>query len=337
MAVRMAEHSAPREDLSVAEGAAVDADPRVAGGAAETSFTVLSHLSQLRGVSALIGAFFLVVRAHAAVISYKILPSDVNPSITRFNEPNVVLSSESLSTRAKLVVFLPGGGGAPSNALPLLTVVAAQGYAVIGLEYNNTPSVVQVCPSEPNPLCSSEIRQERIFGGKNKSLVENTSAETIVNRLTELLEYLGRHDGRGPWLNYVAGGRLNWSRIVISGFSQGAGMAAYIAKRKVVARVVLFSSPWDFQRPSQQLASWISAPSATPARRWYALYHRREDSAELIARAYVALAIPASHIRILDLDLSPDLKRTGDNPFHRSTVRMTAYSEDWAFLYGKPP
>src|SRR6266566_5654714 len=37
-----------------------------------------------------------------------------------------------------------------------------------------------------------------------------------------------------------------WGRIVLAGQSQGAGMAAFIAKRQAAARVILFSSPWDF-------------------------------------------------------------------------------------------
>ena len=38
-------------------------------------------------------------------------------------------------------------------------------------------------------------------------------------------------------------------------------MAAYIVKHKKVARVVLFSGPWDFYGYSKQLAPWISGPS----------------------------------------------------------------------------
>jgi hypothetical protein len=32
----------------------------------------------------------------------------------------------------------------------------------------------------------------------------------------------------------------------LAGQSQGAGMAAFIVKRQAAARVILFSSPWDF-------------------------------------------------------------------------------------------
>ena len=65
-------------------------------------------------------------------------------------------------------------------------------------------------------------------------------------------------------------------------------MAAFIAQREKVARVILFSSPWDFQVTSghvRTLAPWISGHSKTPPERWYGGYHEREKTADLIAQA----------------------------------------------------
>ncbi len=88
-------------------------------------------------------------------------------------------------------------------------------------------------------------------------------------RLVKLLQYLDVQHPDEHWGDYLIGGEPNWSRIVISGHSQGAGMAAYIAKRKAVARVVLFSSPWDYVKSSRQPAPWLSETSATPPERWF--------------------------------------------------------------------
>ena len=109
-------------------------------------------------------------------------------------------------------------------------------------------------------------------------------------------------------------------------------MAAYIAQRESVARVVLFSSPWDFHGQPRKLAPWIDGPSATPPERWFAELHRREATAPLIAQAYRALRIPADHVLVFDLDL-PDGGR-GQNPFHGSTVRLPGYEPQWRWLYG---
>jgi hypothetical protein len=286
--------------------------------------------------------FFLVfallgVARAGDLMTQEILPSDADPSITHFNEPNVIVFDAEALADSPLVVFLPGTDGKPRGAMHLLRVIAAQGYRVIGLEYNDEPAVVQVCPRNPDSSCSANFRAHRIFGGNGRSPVENTQAETIVNRLVSLLGYLQEHEPAQHWDSYLLDGEPNWSRIVVSGLSQGAGMAAFIAKRKLVARVVLFSSPWDYVRASQQLAPWIGEPSVTPPDRWFAEYHRRENTAALLARSYKVLQILADHVRIFDLALPKDMKTTSDNPYHVSTVRNAGYESEWQFLFGKFP
>lgn len=282
---------------------------------------------------------FAAHRAGAeTLVAFDIKPSDADPAISRFNDDNYVVLNETDSTpQQQLVVFLPGTNGKPRNAVDLLTVVAGQGYRAIGLAYNDSPAIVQVCPQRPPP-CSGAVRQRRIFGDDVTSVVENTRAESIVGRLTALLNYLDHHDRDRHWGTYLVDGEPDWNRIVISGLSQGAGMAAYLAKRKQVARVVLFSSPWDFYGSSRELAPWIREPGVTPPDRWFAEYHRRENTAALIARAYRQLEIPADHVRVFDLDLPDTLKAAGsDNPFHGSTIRVRAYADQWRFLFGRSP
>lgn len=271
------------------------------------------------------------------LVVQEIRPSDADPSISRFDEPNYVVFEDDVAPAAPLVVFMPGTDGRPANASRLLGVVAHLGYRVIGLEYNDDPAVVQVCPQNASPECSGNFRQRRIFGGEVKSVVENTQSETIVNRLVTLLQYLDAHDAAAGWGRYLEDGAPRWSQIVVSGLSQGAGMAAYIAKQKSVARVVLFSSPWDFQRASRRLAPWLLTPSATAPELWYAEYHRRENTAAMIKQAYQVLGIPPDHIRVFDLDLPAGYKVHSDNPYHGSTIRVPGYEPEWEFLFGRPP
>ena len=270
------------------------------------------------------------------LVVQEIRPSEADPAVARFNEPNYVVFDEQSGPDSQLVVFMPGTDGKPSNAAHILRRIASRGYRVIGLEYNDEPAVVHVCPQSPLPSCSGDFRQRRIFGG-NKSVVENTQSESIINRLVSLLRYLQERDPARHWDGYLLGEEPNWSRTVVSGLSQGAGMAAYIAKHRSVARVVLFSSPWDFQRSSRRLAPWLIEPSETPPDRWFAEYHRRENTAALIAGAYQALQIPKSNIRIFDLDLPKDMKFKSDNPYHVSTIKVAAYAPEWEFLFGRSP
>ncbi len=269
-------------------------------------------------------------------VYYTVTPSDADPAVQQFNDPSFVVFHKSPTDGAEIAVFLPGTGGKPTYNQLLFHVVANQGYRVIGLMYDDDPAVIQVCPRNPNPDCSAQFREERIYGDLAGGPVQNPPAESIVHRLVTLLRYLDRNHPDENWRGYLDGDRPNWSRIVISGLSQGAGMSAYIAQREPVARVVLFSSPWDFQLPSGQLAPWISGPSITPPDRWFAEYHRRENTATLLSQSYQDLRIPPDHVLVFDLDLPPGYPRQ-DNPYHGSTVQLAGYIPQWQFLYGLSP
>jgi dienelactone hydrolase len=265
-------------------------------------------------------------------------PSEADAEIKRFDDPNYVIVRPQATEHPPLVVFMPGTGGKPENAALLLGVIANQGYRVIGLEYNDKPAVIQTCPHNPDPDCSAKFRRKRIFGDDVTAVVDNTPAESIVNRMVKLLRYLDRRYPDEKWGFYLAGDQPDWIHIVVAGLSQGAGMAAFIAKQKAVARVVLFSSPWDFYGPPRRLAPWIAERGATSPERWFAEYHKRENTAELIAEAYRALRIPEANLRIFDLDLPAEARnQQGENPFHGSTIRMPGYIPQWQFLFGRWP
>jgi hypothetical protein len=82
-------------------------------------------------------------------------------------------------------------------------------------------------------------------------------------------------------------------------------MAAFIAKRVKLARVILSSSPWDHASPSGRLAPWLAKQSATPLDRWFGVYHAKEHMAAKLARACAALGLSESHIRVVDIVPNP--------------------------------
>jgi len=281
--------------------------------------------------------------SHASLlVSYRITPSSVDSSVRRFDEPHYVVFDSTVGPNAPLLVFLPGTGGRPQNASDFENLAARQGYRVIGLEYVDTPAVQQICPREPDPRCAEKVRLKRVFGDDATPLIDDAPEESIVARLTKLLLKLDREHPDQGWSTYLVQGRLDWSRIAVSGLSQGAGMAAYIAQRTSVARVVLFSSPWDNFGPRHTLAPWVThGNGATPADRWYGAYHRNEATAEIISRAYAALRIPNDHIHVFTLEPA---RASGANPYHPSVVANgatprtpdgePAYLEQWRAMLG---
>lgn len=243
---------------------------------------------------------------------------------------------------ANLLVFLPGTNGRPPGPVRFLKEAADAGYRVISLSVNDVPAVGVYCPRKPDPDCSENFRRMRVFGDATLDpAIDNTPAESIVNRLVKLLQYLDRKEPQRRWGDYLANGAPKWDRIALAGQSQGAGMAAFIAQREKVARVILFSSPWDFQVTSghvRRLAPWISGPGKTPPERWYGGYHEREKTADLIAQAYAALRIPQDHIRVFQRDLPPAQQSADSpNPFHGQGISNPAYDQDRAFFLGRSP
>ena len=287
----------------------------------------------MRALQALVAiSFALLAGAAFAAEPMAVRPSQLDPAIHEFDDNHVIVPASRPG--APLAVFLPGTGGRPENAVNLLKVMSEQGYAVIGLEYPDTPAVSQRCPRDPDPNCSADFRRMRLFGEGPSKVVSNTATNSIQGRLTALLQRLAQEQPNAGWNRYLKDGAPDWTQIMVTGQSQGAGMAAYLAKRTPVARVVLFSSPWDFTDPGQVPATWLDKPSATPPERWFGAYNSRENTAAALARAYKALRIPPDHIRVFTLDLPPNRPQS-DNPYHGVGIRDPRYTDQWRFMFGK--
>jgi acetyl esterase/lipase len=276
------------------------------------------------------------------LVVYFVRPSAVDTAIHRFDEPNLVMFEHGVKSSAPLLVFMPGTGGRPQNTSDFARVAAHEGYRVIGLEYDDTPAVAMVCGRNRDPDCSEKVRRKRVFGDDVTSSIDDRPEESVVNRLAKLLAALDRDHPADGWAQYLANGQPNWTRIAVSGLSQGAGMAAYIAQRTRVARAILFSSPWDNYGPRHMLAPWVwRGHGATPSDAWFAAYHARENTAPIIAEAYSALRIPTSHVRVFTLEPAAALSA---NPYHPSVVGngatpraadgTPAYADEWRFLLG---
>jgi hypothetical protein len=278
-------------------------------------------------------------------VVYTVSPSDADPQVKRYTADNIILFENNVAPKAKLLVFFSGTRGTPASGAPFLEAGAKAGYRVIGLEYDNRTSVPETCGKNPDPACADRFREKRIFGDGASTDIDDSPAESVVNRLTKLLVYLDTHHHDERWGQYLRNGKPEWSRMAFSGHSQGGGVAAYIAKKEKVARVIILSGAWDRVEATKVWAPWITSPSATPMDRWYAAYHQRESRADAMKPAHATLKIPASHVRMLTLAPNPEFKPSpGVDAYHgsmvsaRSTPRdaqgAPAYAADWAFLLG---
>jgi len=245
-------------------------------------------------------SLFLVLCWLAAGVSAQPVVLDIAPALTdpriRADEPPHYVAYARGPAPAPILVWLPGTGGHPHASAFEDTALAA-GYRVLALSYVDEPAVAQVCRGAAlvtDRDCAAHFRRKRLFGDDVSSLIADAPQDAIVSRLSMLLRYLARTDPAGDWQQYLQDEQPRWDRIALAGQSQGGGMAAFLAKRQAVARVIVFSGGWDYSARGR-IAAWYSEPSRTPPERWFGTYHASEPNAATIARTYEALGIPPAH------------------------------------------
>lgn len=263
--------------------------------------------------------------AAAEVRSLLVAPHDTDARLAEGESQHAVRYDPALAD-APLLVWLPGTGGQSARGpRELFDTVLRQGHRLISLSYLNTPAVSQVCVGprlRERPDCAQRMRQQRVWGEPQTGLISDRPEDAIVPRLTQLLRHLEREDAAGQWAQYLDGEAPRWSRIVLAGQSQGGGMAAFLAQTRAVAGVISFSGGWDRASGRDEIAGWYGRASQTPAARWHATYHVEENQADLMARSYQRLGIPAAQVHALALPVR------GNGP-HGEGISNPAYRELW--------
>ena len=292
-----------------------------------------------------ISTFLAMALAGCGAISanaqeYRILPSAANAAVKQFDKPHMVIAPDKRSMDAPLAVFLPGSGGWGAGAPRMLNYISSRGYRAIGLSFVTLPSISQVCPRDPDPDCAADFREMRTYGTGDFTKRKNSYADSIVGRLVDLLKHLDAEHPEENWAQYLNGDQPRWDRLVLTGQSQGGGMAAFIAKEHLVHRVVMFSPGWDITGKPARLASWWSDPSVTPLDRYYGGFHKKEKTARLLDQVYSALRVPEDYIVRFDLEMTKERaerakRRESPNPYHTQGIGDPRYTKDWDMLFGK--
>ena len=167
-------------------------------------------------------------------------------------------------------------------------------------------------------VCHGEVIDERSHGEDTSDKVDVDIPNSVVGRLTMLLNHLhSEYPGQGLD-QFVSGTKVDWSKIAVVGHSQGGKTAAYLSKDFSMARAVLLSGTGSSTRDSDgnpELAPWTLESRKTPASRTYGLWHAGEASnayAPIILESYGLIDFGETH----DVD-------DGDAPFECSHMLRT--------------
>jgi hypothetical protein len=213
-----------------------------------------------------------------ASVERQVTPSATDAAITTADEPHVAINpAPSVAATGRLFVFLPGTGALPSQYRMILRVGAARGYHAIGLNYPNPTAVGVLCAADTDADCFWNVRSEVISGTNTSALLDVSTANSIVNRVQKLVAYLDRQFPTEGWGQYLAGGAIDWSRIVISGHSQGGGHAGVMTKLYAMSRACFFSSPADWRQVANVSATWTIRANITGASQQFGFTHVQDQ------------------------------------------------------------
>jgi len=253
----------------------------------------------------------------SSLTTLQVAPRDTDPATANWPNKHLVAFDLSAPARHELFLFLPGTGADPTvYSIAIIKQAAANGFDAVSLSYPNTFSP-SICASSTNPACFEAVRQQILMGGAVDPRAAVSAADSLQNRLIKLLQYLAANQPSRNWAGYLDGSGPRWSAIRLSGHSQGASMAAFIAIQHQVDRVTLFSGPTDVSlngvltRP----AFWISDHGATPASRYYAFTHLRDESGVNFTAAWTVLDLKGADAPVLIDD--------SQTPFRHSHVLVT--------------
>ncbi len=243
------------------------------------------------------------------LVPHIISPELTDPLIDQALDDHYAWLDTSAPTNHQLFVLMPPTNGLPARSQLLQQEAARLGYHVIGLMYVDSFDINGLCAATPAPSsCMENAHFEVVYGSDASSVVEVNEPNSVVNRLTKLLEYLDTNYPHEGWSQFVINGQLNWAHIAVGGGSQGGANAAMIAKQALVPRVAMFSAiadglPFESLKCEGPRAStccpsfpvgdnWLSA-HLTPSARYWALGHDRDPFFPSICASWESLGMSA--------------------------------------------
>lgn len=168
-------------------------------------------------------------------------PSATDPGITTALEDHFVSVKVARPLKNKLFVFLPGSFRDPDEYKGIVRKASEMDYHAIGLNYPNSTPVNTLCTPTNDSTCHRRARLEIIDGVDRHPQINVNAANSIVNRLTKLLQYLHKTYPEQNWQQYLKKDTPDWSKIIISGHSLGSSNAAVMGKFYPVKKVIMFS------------------------------------------------------------------------------------------------
>ncbi len=244
----------------------------------------------------------------------------------------------------KLLLFIGGSFSVPKDYNFICDQAATFGLDVVSLSYPNNVAAASLGTST-DPLIFDNYRDEICFGNAVSNVVSVDVLNSINTRATNLIQYLKVTFPNENWGQYLTSGNtLQWSKIILSGHSQGSGHACYLGKKNLADRVVMLSGPNDYSTNFSAPGNWLTVSGLTPLTKHFALLHTKDEIVPfdyqvanlkglgLLTSAQLPtlvdnLASPYNNARALSLNISA-------NSYHSSTVGQNPILPNvWKYMF----
>jgi hypothetical protein len=279
-------------------------------------------------------------------ISVLVTPKQTDNNYASTDESHYIVRNTKTHLN-KLLLFIGGSYSVPKDYNFVCDHGATIGLDVISLSYPNGTAAFSMSNS-PDPNGFNNFRDEICFGNPVSAIVDVNVLNCITTRTTKLILFLKNTYPDQNWGQYLtATNTILWSKVIVSGHSQGSGHACYLAKTFLTDRVVMFSGPNDFSTFFNNPANWLSQTGLTPLNKYYSLLHTQD---EIVPFAYQVantralgllsatqspllvdnLTSPYSNARSLSLNI-PAIS------YHNSTVGQNSILPNiWTYLFTTP-
>lgn len=207
--------------------------------------------------------------------TYLIEPKATDPAYSTDNEQHYVLETNE-NNNGKLLLFIGGSFSTPKNYSIFCEYVASLGFDVISLSYPNDVAAAPLGNNE-DKFIFDKYREEICFGTELSDAVKVNALNSIITRTEKLVLYLEKIYPAHGWKKYLLNSKMEWSKVVVAGHSQGSGHAAYIGKKILTERVIMLSGPNDFHTFYKTGANWLKLPAQTPNNKQFALFHISDE------------------------------------------------------------
>ena len=160
---------------------------------------------------------------------------------------------------------------------------------MINLKYlSNNGSAYSTCGSSSDPDCYINFRREVLEGVDSSTHVTVDQTNSIYNRLEKLITYMHNNYPNEDWGQYLDNNAIDWSKISVSGHSQGGGHAAVIGIDHPVQRILMFASPNDYSDHFGAAANWTNLTSVVPDSAYYGFINHYDETLGNVFWQYAA-------------------------------------------------